>query len=152
MSDLHPLFWRIICELLTVPLVLDVSCIWVHAHKKNPTFEYINVSLDLNLSLAVRYELNQDPYLLKTGNIDYSSPCLIVLSPDGRSVAIASDNSLSVHNAVTGKEEETFSHVFSGTVIGEGKNLSGFLCLCIYPCCLSFNYSKIGVRNICHVQ
>lgn len=120
--------------------------------KKKPTFEYINVSLDLNLSLAVRYELNQDPYLLKTGNIDYSSPCLIVLSPDGRSVAIASDNSLSVHNAVTGKEEETFSHVFSGTVIGEGKNLSGFLCLCIYPCCLSFNYSKIGVRNICHVQ
>lgn len=61
--------------------------------------------------------MNQDPYLLKTGSIDYTSPCLIALSPDGRSVAIASDNSLSVHNAVTGKEEETFSNVFSGTII-----------------------------------
>lgn len=64
----------------------------------------------------IRYEMNQDPYLLKTGSIDYTSPCLIALSPDGRSVAIASDNSLSVHNAVTGKEEETFSNVFSGEI------------------------------------
>lgn len=85
--------------------------------QKPPSFEYINVSLDLNLFSAVRYEMNQDPYLLKTGSIDYTSPCLIALSPDGRSVAIASDNSLSVHNAVTGKEEETCSNVFSGTII-----------------------------------
>lgn len=85
--------------------------------QKPPSFEYIYVSLDLNLFSAVRYEMNQDPYLLKTGSIDYTSPCLIALSPDGRSVAIASDNSLSVHNAVTGKEEETFSNVFSGIII-----------------------------------
>lgn len=85
--------------------------------QKPLSFEYINVSLDLNLFPAVRYEMNQDPYLLKTGSIDYTSPCLIALSPDGRSVAIASDNSLSVHNAVTGKEEETFSNVFSGIII-----------------------------------
>lgn len=95
-----------------------------HAHgciqtQKPASFEYINTctSLDLNLFPAVRYEMNQDPYLLKTGSIDYTSPCLIALSPDGRSVAIASDNSLSVHNAVTGKEEETFSNVFSGIII-----------------------------------
>uniref|UniRef100_K1Q541 Transducin beta-like protein 2 n=1 Tax=Magallana gigas TaxID=29159 RepID=K1Q541_MAGGI len=65
---------------------------------------------------GLRYEMNQDPYLLKTGSIDYTSTCLIALSPDGRSVAIASDNSLSVHNAVTGKEEETCSNVFSGEI------------------------------------
>jgi hypothetical protein len=61
--------------------------------------------------------MGQDPYLIKTGSIEFTSPCLIALSPDGRSVAIANESTISVHSAISGKQEEKFSNVFSGTYL-----------------------------------
>lgn len=61
--------------------------------------------------------MGQDPYLLKTGSIEFTSPCLVALSPDGRSVAIANESTISVHNAISGEQEEKMSNVFSGTCL-----------------------------------
>lgn len=57
--------------------------------------------------------MNQDPYLLYTGKLQYSGPCLITLAPDGRSVAIAQDCNLYVCNAA-GQDEECIESVHSG--------------------------------------
>ncbi|XP_062587695.1 transducin beta-like protein 2, partial [Saccostrea cucullata] len=89
---------------------------------KDKTWKYWNTN--------IRYEMNQDPYLLKTGSIDFTSPCLISLSPDGRSVAIASESSVSVHNAITGEQEEKFSQVFSGEVTDISFDLSNKYIVC----------------------
>jgi hypothetical protein len=66
------------------------------------------------LSISVRYELSQDPYLLTTGSIHCSNPSIITLSPDGRSVAIGGDNSIGVYNAASGAEEEVLKHIHDG--------------------------------------
>ncbi|KAL5016827.1 hypothetical protein ScPMuIL_006416 [Solemya velum] len=64
----------------------------------------------------VRYDLGQDPYLLLTGTLKYKSPCIIELSPDGRTVAIASENSISMHNTSDGAEEGSFENVHSAAI------------------------------------
>ncbi|KAK3084303.1 hypothetical protein FSP39_011349, partial [Pinctada imbricata] len=75
---------------------------------KDMTWKYWNTD--------IRYELEQDPYLLKTGSISFDVPCLISLSPDGRSVAVAGGNSICVYSAITGKEEENIEHIYSGEI------------------------------------
>ena len=62
----------------------------------------------------MRYELSEDPHLLKTGSITYDIPCLISLSPDARSLAIAGGNNMTVYSTVTGEEEESMEHIYSG--------------------------------------
>ncbi|OWF53107.1 transducin beta-like protein 2 [Mizuhopecten yessoensis] len=65
----------------------------------------------------VRYEMNQDPYLLHTGNISYSGYCLIALSPDGRTVAVGGENSITFFNAISSKEEETVDNIHIGGLV-----------------------------------
>lgn len=62
----------------------------------------------------VRYDMNQDPYLLYTGKLYGSGPCLIALSGDGRTVAIAQETSVVICNSLTGKDEEIIENVHSG--------------------------------------
>ncbi|XP_060075371.1 transducin beta-like protein 2 [Ylistrum balloti] len=65
----------------------------------------------------VRYEMNQDPYLLHTGNISYSGHCLIALSPDGRTVTVGGENSITFFNAVSCKEEESVDNIHLGGLV-----------------------------------
>lgn len=60
--------------------------------------------------------MSQDPYLLQTGNISYTGPCTIALSPDGRAAAIGGGNSITFFNALTGTEEDTIDNVHTGEV------------------------------------
>ncbi|XP_071094018.1 transducin beta-like protein 2 [Haliotis cracherodii] len=64
----------------------------------------------------VRYEFDQDPKLLYTGKLSHPSLHLITLSPDGRSVAIAGDLSISICSTVSGKEEEYFENVHADAI------------------------------------
>jgi hypothetical protein len=57
--------------------------------------------------------MNQDPYLLFTGKLPLSGPCLVSLSPDGRTVAIAQETSIYVCNS-SGNDEELIENVHSG--------------------------------------
>ncbi|XP_002732961.1 transducin beta-like protein 2, partial [Saccoglossus kowalevskii] len=59
----------------------------------------------------VEYQRNQDPYLLHTGNYDYNGPCKCAIAPDGLSVAIATGYDVSLYDATSGEEEETFNDV-----------------------------------------
>jgi len=58
--------------------------------------------------------MQQDPYLLRTGSIKFSGSALISLSPDGRTIAVGGDNSITFFNALTGDEEETIDGLYSG--------------------------------------
>ncbi|XP_060574633.1 transducin beta-like protein 2 [Ruditapes philippinarum] len=60
----------------------------------------------------IRYDMNQDPYLLFTGKLPLSGPCLVSLSPDGRTVAIAQETSIYVCNS-SGNDEELIENVHS---------------------------------------
>ncbi|XP_077995758.1 transducin beta-like protein 2 [Glandiceps talaboti] len=61
----------------------------------------------------VEYEKNQDPYLLYTGQFDHNGPAKIALAPDGLSVAIATGYDVSLYDATSGEEEETFREIHS---------------------------------------
>ncbi|XP_048767458.2 transducin beta-like protein 2 [Ostrea edulis] len=89
---------------------------------KDRTWKYWNTD--------IRYDMGQDPYLLKTGSIEFTSPCLVALSPDGRSVAIANESTISVHNAISGEQEEKMSNVFSGEVTDLSFDLTNKYILC----------------------
>lgn len=58
----------------------------------------------------IRYDMNQDPYLLYTGKLLMSGPCIIALSPDGRTVAIAQETSVYVCNS-SGNDEELIENI-----------------------------------------
>ena len=64
--------------------------------------------------VSVRYDMNQDPYLLYTGKQHSSGPSLIALSPDGRTVGIAQESSVVICNSLTGEDEEVIENVHSG--------------------------------------
>ena len=70
--------------------------------------------LKVSFCFSVRYDMNQDPYLLYTGKLYGSGPCLIALSGDGRTVAIAQETSIVICNSLTGKDEEIIENVHSG--------------------------------------
>ena len=63
---------------------------------------------------SVRYDMNQDPYLLYTGQQHSSGPSLIALSPDGRTVGIAQESSIVICNSLTGVDKEVIENVHSG--------------------------------------
>ncbi|XP_052261131.1 transducin beta-like protein 2 isoform X2 [Dreissena polymorpha] len=60
----------------------------------------------------IRYDMNQDPYLLFTGSLKWSGPCIISLSPDGRTVAMAQHLGIYVCNS-SGQDEEVIENVHS---------------------------------------
>ena len=64
---------------------------------------------------SVRYDMNQDPYLLHTGKVYGTGPSLIALSSDGRTVAIAQETSITICNSLTGEDEEHIENVHSGS-------------------------------------
>ena len=63
--------------------------------------------------VTVEYQKGQDPYLIQTGKYDHSGPSLIALSPDGRTVAIATTYNISMYNATTAELAQTFENVHS---------------------------------------
>lgn len=72
----------------------------------------------------IRYDLNQDPYLLYTGKLQFSGPCLISLSLDGRTIAVAQEASIYVCNS-SGGDEEIIENVHSDTSCQIGFDNSG---------------------------
>ena len=59
---------------------------------------------------SVEYQKGQDPYLLTTGKYNHTGPSLVALSPDGRSVAIATTYSISMYDAESGELAQTFEN------------------------------------------
>lgn len=72
----------------------------------------------------IRYDMNQDPYLLFTGNLPASGQCLISLSLDGRTLAMAQEASLYVCNS-SGSDEELIENIHSETSSAIGFDNSG---------------------------
>ncbi|XP_013777302.1 transducin beta-like protein 2 [Limulus polyphemus] len=64
----------------------------------------------------IEYQKGQEPYLLLKGEFASLSPSIIALSPDGRTVAIASSKSVSVFSRATGEESERLEEVHSGPI------------------------------------
>lgn len=64
----------------------------------------------------VEYQKKQDPYLLKTWKYDYPGPSLIALSPDARTVALATGTTISVYNVASSDCQQTFEDVHSGDI------------------------------------
>ena len=61
---------------------------------------------------SVEYAKQQDPYLLKTGQHNSNGhDSLIALSPDGRTVAIATGVNISVYSTLTAQCEEVILDV-----------------------------------------
>merc|ERR1712038_1088990 len=59
----------------------------------------------------IEYNKGQDPYLITTGkHSNTGAHCLIALSPDGRSVAIATGADISLYDAVTAELAATFEN------------------------------------------
>ena len=72
------------------------------------------------LCVPVEYTKSQDPYLLRTWQYSSSGPrTLIALSPDARTVALATSSSVSVYSVTSDDCIATFQDVFSGTVVLE---------------------------------
>lgn len=66
---------------------------------------------------SVEYEKGQLVYLVHQGTYDVKDgvPAVIRLSPDARTVAIASGSSLSFISAITGETFTTISDIYAGT-------------------------------------
>ncbi|XP_030847807.1 transducin beta-like protein 2 [Strongylocentrotus purpuratus] len=73
----------------------------------------------------VEYAKQQDPYLLLTGQYPHSGPCLIALSPDAYSVAIAQGTEIWLYSANAKQEEEHFQDVHSQRICKLGFDPSG---------------------------
>jgi len=63
--------------------------------------------------VSVEYSKNQDPYLLRTWQYNCSGPTMITLSPDARTVALASSATVSVYNVTSDECVATLQDVFS---------------------------------------
>lgn len=66
---------------------------------------------------TVEYQKNQDPYLLKTGKYNHTGPALIALSPDARTVAIATGSDVVVFEAETTDCAQSFHDVHTGELL-----------------------------------
>ncbi|XP_071848997.1 transducin beta-like protein 2 isoform X2 [Apostichopus japonicus] len=73
----------------------------------------------------VEFHKNQDPYLLFTGNHDYTMHSLIALSADAHAVAIASGISVSVYSIQSEAPEEKFNEVHAAVISQIGFDPSG---------------------------
>ncbi|KAL3858331.1 hypothetical protein ACJMK2_012925 [Sinanodonta woodiana] len=73
----------------------------------------------------IQYNLGQDSYLLFTGKLPGSGPCLVALSPDGRTVAIGTENLICLYNAQNGKDEERLENVYSGLLTALEFDITG---------------------------
>lgn len=59
----------------------------------------------------VEYQKKQDPYLLRTWKYDFAGPSLIALSPDARTVALASGTTIKVYNVASSNCQEIIEDV-----------------------------------------
>ncbi|KAH9525717.1 Transducin beta-like protein 2 [Bulinus truncatus] len=73
----------------------------------------------------VRYDLNQDPKLLKTGSVIFSGPSFIALSPCSHTAAIGNGTSIAFWDTETGKEQETMRDVHPEPMTALSFDISG---------------------------
>uniref|UniRef100_A0A2C9KI42 Uncharacterized protein n=1 Tax=Biomphalaria glabrata TaxID=6526 RepID=A0A2C9KI42_BIOGL len=73
----------------------------------------------------VRYEMNQDPKLLKTGSVHFTGFSLIALSPDSHTVAVGNGTSIAFWDTETGKEQELMKDVHSESMTTLSFDISG---------------------------
>jgi len=67
--------------------------------------------------VAVEYTKSQDPYLLRTWQYSSSGPqTMIALSPDARTVALATSSTVSVYSVTSDDCVATFQDVFSSMI------------------------------------
>lgn len=62
----------------------------------------------------MEYQKKQDPYLLRTWKYDFPGPSLIALSPDARTVALASGTTIKVYNVASSDCQEIIEDVHIG--------------------------------------
>lgn len=73
----------------------------------------------------VEYAKQQDPYLLLTGSYPHSGPCLIALSADAYTVAIAQGTDIWIYSADGKQDEEHIQDVHSQAISKLSFDLSG---------------------------
>lgn len=62
----------------------------------------------------MEYDRGQDPILVCTGNIGVKpEKAKIAISPDGRTVAIAIDNNITLYNGITQEKDIEIKAIFS---------------------------------------
>lgn len=67
----------------------------------------------------IEFEKGQEPYLLLTGEYENKSqPGIIRMSPDGRTIALASGPSLTYYSAITGEKLNYVPNIYTGDIIG----------------------------------
>lgn len=59
----------------------------------------------------IEYQKGQEPYLLKTGNFNHQGPCLIALSPNGRTVALAIQSNIVIYSGINGEKQCTLEQI-----------------------------------------
>ena len=97
------------------------------------TLHTVVICVNVLLSLTVEYRKKQDPCLLQTGRYENTGKSMIALSPDGRTVAIATGTSISVFSTLTGACEQTFRDVHNSECrsFTDGKLLIRLIRICI---------------------
>ena len=95
----------------------------------------------------VEYAKQQDPYLLLTGEYPHTGPCLIALSADAYSVAIAQGTDIWVYSANGKQEEEHFTDVHSRKSLHMSSDacqrplvILGATCHFLYSCLVCFSF------------
>lgn len=83
-----------------------------HALESKSELKYCNFVFT-HMYFTVDYQRGQEPYLLKTGEYTSGPGALVALSPDGRTVAIATGNDISVFNTDTTHCEISIKNAFS---------------------------------------
>ena len=58
--------------------------------------------------------MDQDPVLLCSGQVTTVGPSLVALSPDGRTVAVGTDTSVTFWDAANGQQDQTLENLHAG--------------------------------------
>lgn len=64
----------------------------------------------------VEYQKKQDPYLLKSWRFEYPGPSLIALSPDARTVALATGTTIRFYSVLSSDCEQTIEDVHADSI------------------------------------
>ncbi|KAK7066221.1 Transducin beta-like protein 2 [Halocaridina rubra] len=66
----------------------------------------------------IEFEKGQEPYLLLTGTYDNKNyPGIIRLSPDGRTISLASRSYLTFYSAITGEKLNHIPNIYTGDIV-----------------------------------
>ncbi|RUS73021.1 hypothetical protein EGW08_019227, partial [Elysia chlorotica] len=78
----------------------------------------------------VRYDMGQDPRLLYSGNVSVPGPALVALSPDGRTVAVGVDTSVTFWDAANGQQDEVLENLHADSMSCLKFDISGRYLVC----------------------